>query len=107
MTSEKKRDKPPRKKGGRSPRKRGGRSKTWFGIGFWTILAIVILLAGFVLLLSSSRPQVSGKELVYTRFVELAETGRIQSARILTPTPTWSAATGAKAATPWSSTCLT
>ncbi|MGI8631454.1 MAG: ATP-dependent metallopeptidase FtsH/Yme1/Tma family protein [Solirubrobacterales bacterium] len=59
------------------------RTKSFFGAGFWTSLVIVILISTFLLLVLSTRPQVSGKELNYTRFVELAENGRIESARIL------------------------
>jgi ATP-dependent metalloprotease FtsH len=66
------------------PRRRETEKQTSrFGLGFWTILAIVILLVGFVQVLAASRPQVDGTQLTYKSFVDLAEDGRIQTATIL------------------------
>ncbi|MEJ7892110.1 MAG: ATP-dependent metallopeptidase FtsH/Yme1/Tma family protein [Solirubrobacteraceae bacterium] len=64
-------------------RRRGERAKTFFGLGFWASVLVAVVLAAFVMLVVSSRPDVTGEELVYTRFVELAETGRIETATIL------------------------
>ncbi len=52
-------------------------------LGFWTILIIVILLVAYVQVLAATRPQVGGKELSFSAFVDLAEAGRIENARIL------------------------
>ena len=75
MTSEKKQGKPSR------PRREGWRPS--FGLGFWAFVVIVVLLVAFVQVIAASRPQVSGEQLTYNRFVSLAENGRIETARIL------------------------
>ncbi len=51
--------------------------------GFWAILVIVILLVVYVQVLAASRPQVTGKKLIFSTFVDLAEAGQIKDARIL------------------------
>jgi len=65
----------------RRPAREGWRPS--FGLGFWTIVAVIVLLVALVQVLAASRPQVTGKQLTYKRFVDLAEGGRIQTARIL------------------------
>ncbi len=59
--------------------RRAGRSK----LGFWTTAFIVLLLGAYVGVLEYSRPHVGGEEIRVDTFVDLAERGRIQSARIL------------------------
>ena len=53
------------------------------GVGFWSILAIIVLFAAYAGLLEYSRPHVSGDTLGYSAFVEKAERDRILSAEIL------------------------
>ncbi|MDQ4048885.1 MAG: AAA family ATPase, partial [Actinomycetota bacterium] len=59
-------------------------AKRFFGtLGFWVALLTVLLLVAFVQTIVASRPQVDGARLTFKRFVDLAEGGRIESARIL------------------------
>ncbi len=51
--------------------------------GAWCLLAIAVLLAGYIALLDYSRPHVGGQRLTYDRFVSLVETNRVRDARIL------------------------
>jgi ATP-dependent metalloprotease FtsH len=51
--------------------------------GFWTGVIIVVLIVAFVQVILASRPQPEGRRLDFSRFVELAETGRIRQATIL------------------------
>ena len=53
------------------------------GIGFWSILAVIVLFAAYAGLLEYSRPHVSGDSLRYSDFVEKAERDQILSAEIL------------------------
>ena len=52
-------------------------------VGFWVSLLIVLLLVVWVQAIAAGRPQVDGTRLTYARFVDLAEDGRIESAKIL------------------------
>ncbi len=67
----------------RRRRRRKDPARLFSSLGFWTILLIVILLVAFVQVLAASRPQVTGKKLSFSTFVELAEEGQIKEARIL------------------------
>jgi ATP-dependent metalloprotease FtsH len=51
--------------------------------GFWASLIILVLLVGYVQVLLAARPSPEGRRLDFSRFVELAETGRITDALIL------------------------
>lgn len=51
--------------------------------GAWTLLAVGLLLAGYIGLLEYSRPHVSGDRLTLDRFIDLTERDRIENARIL------------------------
>ena len=65
---------------------RKAQSRGWLpqlSAGTWALLAILVLLAGYVGLLEYSRPHVSGETLTYDRFVDLAERDGILNARIL------------------------
>jgi ATP-dependent metalloprotease FtsH len=53
------------------------------GIGFWSALAVVALLAAYLGVLELSRPHVSGDRLNVSSFVRLAEADQISDARIL------------------------
>jgi ATP-dependent metalloprotease FtsH len=66
-----------------SRRREAERPTSRFGLGFWVILAFILLLVAFVQVVAASRPQVDGTQLTYKRFVDLAEDGRIQTALIL------------------------
>ena len=52
-------------------------------LGAWTTIAILILAACYLGVLELSRPHVGGVELRFDTFVDLAERGRINDARIL------------------------
>jgi len=68
----------------REPRRSPKNATRRFGTpGFWTILAIVILLVAFVQVVAASRPQVTGKQLPFSTFLDLAESDRVRDARIL------------------------
>ena len=68
----------------REPRRSPKNATRRFGTpGFWTILAIVILLVAFVQVVAASRPQVTGRELPFSTFLDLAESDRVRDARIL------------------------
>ena len=71
---------------GRRPRRppRQGQINRRFGtLGFFCSLAIIILLIALVQVVAASRPQVTGKQLTYKTFIDYAEAGKIESARIL------------------------
>ncbi|MDP8943936.1 MAG: ATP-dependent zinc metalloprotease FtsH [Actinomycetota bacterium] len=53
------------------------------GIGFWSVLAIVVLLTLYAGVLEASRPHVSGDQLSLTQFLELTERGRVRTAEVL------------------------
>ncbi|MGI8946131.1 MAG: ATP-dependent metallopeptidase FtsH/Yme1/Tma family protein [Thermoleophilaceae bacterium] len=69
----------------RRPRRQdNGESKLRFGtLGFFCSLVVIVLLVALVQVIAASRPQVSGKQVTYSRFVNLAESGRIRTATIL------------------------
>ena len=70
----------------RKPDQKNSRGPSWLpklSTGSWSLLAIAALLACYIGLLEYSRPHVSGQPLAYDKFVDAAETGRVQSARIL------------------------
>ncbi|MGI8685500.1 MAG: AAA family ATPase [Acidimicrobiales bacterium] len=52
-------------------------------LGLWTALGLALLLGAYVAVLNSSRPHVAGAQMRIDTFVDLAERGRIRSARIL------------------------
>ena len=51
--------------------------------GFWAILAVVILLVAFAQVVVASQPDPTGQRINFSSFVNLAENGKIKSARIL------------------------
>ena len=51
--------------------------------GFWSLIAIALLLAAYLAVLEYSRPHVSGDRLRLDTFVSLVREGRVQNARIL------------------------
>src|SRR5919199_6602662 len=51
--------------------------------GFWSLVAIALLLAAYLAVLEYSRPHVSGDKLRLDTFVSYVREGRIQNARIL------------------------
>ena len=56
----------------------------WRGsLGFWSVLAIAVLLAGYLGVLELSRPHVSGERLRLDTFLALADDGRLRNATIL------------------------
>jgi ATP-dependent metalloprotease FtsH len=70
----------------RRPRRPTGQGpvKRRFGtLGFFCSLIVIVLLVALVQVIAASRPQVTGKQLTYKTFVDYAEAGRIESARIL------------------------
>jgi ATP-dependent metalloprotease FtsH len=75
------RDANPPKRRGRSLRK--GSPRRFATLGFWCALAIVILIAAYVQALLATRPNVPGKRLTYSSFVDLVERGRIDNTTIL------------------------
>ena len=51
--------------------------------GFWATLIVAVLVLGYVQVIVAAQPHPTGSRLDFSRFVELAETGRIQRATIL------------------------
>ncbi len=79
---EREKDKEKIKRPRRPPKPREGKRR--FGtLGFFTTLAVIILAVALVQAVAASRPQVTGEELHYKRFVDLAEAGRVESGTIL------------------------
>jgi cell division protease FtsH len=64
------------------PRSRFRRAKR-NALGFWAGQGLVLLIAAYVGLLQYTQPHVQGNELRFDVFVELAQRGQINSARIL------------------------
>jgi cell division protease FtsH len=52
-------------------------------VGFWASLLIVLLIVGYVQAIEVSRPHVTGRQLPFSTFVSLANSGRIVNARVL------------------------
>ena len=69
----------------RRPRRR----RPWSGArrarspGFWATVLIVLLVLGYVQVIATSRPHVSGRKLSYSTFYGLVQSHRVVSARIL------------------------
>ncbi|HVM35582.1 MAG TPA: AAA family ATPase [Actinomycetota bacterium] len=68
-------DKPKRRKGFKKEKKSR--------LGLWVILLMILLMAGYLQALEAQRPHVSGDRLRFDTVVDLAETDRISTARIL------------------------
>ena len=52
-------------------------------LGFWTGLGLLVLIGAYLGVLEQSQPHVTGRELRVDTFVDLAERGRLNSAKIL------------------------
>ncbi|MBA3300224.1 MAG: AAA family ATPase, partial [Thermoleophilaceae bacterium] len=64
-------------------RRRPEAGRLFGSLGFWTILIILIILVAFLQVVAATRPQVTGQKLPFSTFIDLAEAGRIENARIL------------------------
>ncbi|MDQ4042149.1 MAG: AAA family ATPase, partial [Actinomycetota bacterium] len=60
-----------------------GKKRNRGSLGFWSLMAIVLLFAAYLAALEASRPHVGGDELRFDQFVRLAETGDVKEAKVL------------------------
>ncbi|MGI8684873.1 MAG: AAA family ATPase [Acidimicrobiales bacterium] len=69
--------------GSQGPRKRprGDKKRSWLGI--WTAVIVLVLVGSYFGLIEVNRPKVAGDRLRLDSFVDLAERGRLRSARVL------------------------
>ncbi|MGH8574630.1 MAG: hypothetical protein ACREX8_18970, partial [Gammaproteobacteria bacterium] len=65
------------------PRKRDDGKRGRGTVGFWSSMAVIVLLAAYLGVLEASRPHVDGDKLRYDQFVRLVDDGDIKTARIL------------------------
>ncbi|HEV2059086.1 MAG TPA: AAA family ATPase [Solirubrobacteraceae bacterium] len=74
---------PDERAGGKGPRKARKERGLSRSPGFWTIVAIVVLVISYLAALEASRPHVTGDKLRLDSFNALVESGRVETATVL------------------------